>query len=59
MPGRLVLVKHSHVDVIPGTPARTWRLSATVHWKWMWQPVVDTLGRDVLQTKSRKSYAPS
>jgi len=28
MPGRLVLVKHSHVDVIPGTPARTWRLSA-------------------------------
>lgn len=28
MPGRLVLVRHSHVDVIPGTPARTWRLSA-------------------------------
>lgn len=27
MPGRLVLVKHSDVDVIPGRPPRTWELS--------------------------------
>jgi broad specificity phosphatase PhoE len=26
--GRLVLVKHSHVEVVPGVPAREWRLSA-------------------------------
>ena len=25
---RLVLVKHSHVDVVPGRPSRTWELSA-------------------------------
>ncbi len=25
---RLVLVKHSHVDVVPGRPPRTWELSA-------------------------------
>ena len=28
MPGRLVLVKHSHVDVVPGLPPRRWELSA-------------------------------
>ena len=27
MPPRLVLVKHSHVDVVPGRPPRTWELS--------------------------------
>ena len=27
MTGRLVLVKHSHVDVVPGRPARLWELS--------------------------------
>ena len=28
MAARLVLVKHSHVDVVPGRPPRTWELSA-------------------------------
>ena len=28
MGGRLVLVKHSHVDVVAGRPPRTWELSA-------------------------------
>jgi len=27
MGARLVLVKHSHVDVVPGRPSRTWELS--------------------------------
>ncbi|MDQ3097465.1 MAG: phosphoglycerate mutase family protein [Chloroflexota bacterium] len=28
MPGRLILVKHSHVDIVPGRPPRRWELSA-------------------------------